>query len=254
MKGFDFFSDVLTSEIIDAAEKIKEVSHGIFFDNNKKVYKDSSSSDLTTQAATSYAILGGIKGSENYKELFYNITNPENLDAIPVGENQEQENSVPDFTKILPAATMYGATVTARAMLLKGLYNEALSYINTVWGDFRGLPTLPELRRNGKNNTMCHGWSASPAYLLPMFILGVRPLKEGYKEAIFHIPEIDPAAISSVSGTVITPFGNIEAAWTNSNGFVKADVSVPLGVKLTIKYKEKEYLLTEGANTIYIKA
>ena len=101
---------------------------------------------------------------------------------------------------------------------------------------------------------MCHGWSASPAYLLPMFILGVRPIKEGYKEAVFHIPEIDAKLIDSVSGSVITPFGNIEAAWTNHNGFVKADVSVPLGVKLTVKYKEKEYLLKNGANTVYFKA
>lgn len=254
MKEFDFFNDIITPEILAAVEKMREVSHEIFFDKEKKVYRDTSCSKLTTQAATSYAVLGNIKGSENYKELFNNITDEKMLDAIPIGENQENENGEPDLNKILPAATMYGATVTARAMFVKGLYSEGLKYLTEVWGEFAHLPTLPELRRNGANNTACHGWSASPAYLLPMYILGIRPLKEGYNEALFNIPHFDNDEITSSKGSVITPKGEIKAAYTKYEGFIKADVFVPKDIKLTVKYKEKEYLLIEGANTVYIKA
>lgn len=254
MKELDFFNDIITPEILVAVEKIREVSHEIFFDKEKKVYRDTSCSKLTTQAATSYAVLGNIKGSENYKELFNNITDEKMLDAIPIGENQENENGEPDLNKILPAATMYGATVTARTMFIKGLYSEGLKYLTEVWGEFAHLPTLPELRRNGANNTACHGWSASPAYLLPMYILGIRPLKEGYNEALFQIPNFENNEVTGANGSVITPKGEIKAAYTKYEGFIKADVFVPKDIKLTVKYKEKEYLLIEGANTVYIKA
>ena len=87
-----------------------------------------------------------------------------------------------------------------------------------------------------------------------MFILGVRPLKEGYNEALFQIPNFENNEVTSANGSVITPKGEIKAAYAKYEGFIKADVFVPAGIKFTVKYKEKEYLLNEGANTVYLKA
>lgn len=54
--------------------------------------------------------------------------------------------------------------------------------------------------------SLCHAWGASPIYLLGKYYLGVKPVKEGYKE--FSITP-DLGGLKWMEGTVPTPNGEI---------------------------------------------
>lgn len=251
MAQFRFFDDVVDDALLERVDKLKKVCRDLFWDDNKQVYRDSTASRLTTQAASAYAVISGVCEPERAPALLRRITDETLLDAIPVGENQENENSAPDETRILPAATMYGATVVCRAMFESGMFTQALNYIRTVWGDFEGLPTLPELRRNGSNNTMCHGWSASPAFLLPMYVLGLRPELDG--SVLFAPPTLCPATLPQAKGSMATPHGTVYAQWTRCDHFLKADVTLPAGLTLKFTYCGIEHTLTrEGSHTLFV--
>ena len=67
--------------------------------------------------------------------------------------------------------------------------------------------------------SLCHAWGASPIYLLGKYYLGVKPVKEGYKEFT-----IAPAlgGLRWMEGTVPTPNGNIHVYMDNKTIKVKA--------------------------------
>lgn len=54
--------------------------------------------------------------------------------------------------------------------------------------------------------SLCHAWGASPIYLLGKYYLGVKPVKEGYKE--FSITPV-LGGLKWMEGSVPTPNGNI---------------------------------------------
>jgi alpha-L-rhamnosidase len=54
--------------------------------------------------------------------------------------------------------------------------------------------------------SLCHAWGASPIYLLGKYYLGVRPVREGYKE--FSITPV-LGGLKWMEGDVPTPGGNI---------------------------------------------
>lgn len=253
MAKIPFFNDVVDEALLKKVQHLKLLCRDLFWDAEKQVYRDCSTSRLTTQGANAYAVLGGICPRENIPQLLHRITDECLLDDIPVGENQENENSAPDESKILPAATMYGATAVCRAMLENGMTAEGLRYMRHVWGDFEGLPTLPELRRNGTNNTMCHGWSAAPAFLLPMYVLGLRPLENGCKHILFAPPCLDPDMLSQAKGSMPTPLGTIYAQWCRIGDFLRAEFVIPTGVTLTLSFSNQDYLFTQAGNhTVYL--
>ncbi|MEO5182816.1 alpha-L-rhamnosidase C-terminal domain-containing protein, partial [Bacteroides ovatus] len=67
--------------------------------------------------------------------------------------------------------------------------------------------------------SLCHAWGASPIYLLGKYYLGVKPVKEGYKE--FAITPV-LGGLKWMEGTVPTPNGNIHVYMNSKTMKVKA--------------------------------
>ena len=67
---------------------------------------------------------------------------------------------------------------------------------------------------------LCHAWGASPIYLLGKYYLGVKPVKEGYKEF-----SIAPAlgGLKWMEGTVPTPNGDIQVYMDSKTIKVKSN-------------------------------
>ncbi len=258
MAQMDFFKDVLSEKLLNDMAELKLKCREIFYDESRGVFLDGGKREtgldpLSTQGANSYAVISGVCEDSYSKELLLKITDDENLDEVPIGENQGLSQFTPNKEKILPAGTMYGATIVCRALFEKGLHERAMEYILDVWGPFDGEPTLPELRRNGGNNTMCHGWSGAPAFLLPMYVLGLRPETNGWKTAIFEPVDVSEETLCEANGTVETPYGRLSAQWTRCDGFMKASVVLPEGITMKIRFKGKEILFAEkGEHCIYI--
>lgn len=258
MASMGFFKNSLSEELISMISELKTKCRDIFYEKERGVFLDGGKREvgldpLSTQGANAYAVISGICEKENATDLLMKITDPAELDEVPIGENQGQEVFVPDKTKILPAGTMYGANIVCKALFEKGLHERGLEYMKEVWGPFEGLPTLPELRRNGSNNTMCHGWSGAPAFLLPMYVLGLRPETNGWKTAIFEPADVSAELLSEANGTVETPYGRISAQWTRCENFMKVTFNVPDGITLKLRYRGKEYVYgTKGEYCVYL--
>ena len=67
--------------------------------------------------------------------------------------------------------------------------------------------------------SLCHAWGASPIYLLGKYYLGVKPVKEGYKE--FAIAPV-LGGLKWMEGTVPTPNGDIHVYMNGKTMKVKA--------------------------------
>ncbi len=61
----------------------------------------------------------------------------------------------------------------------------------------------------------CHAWGGGPAWILPKHVLGIVPLKPGFRQVRFR-PGISFA--NSCRGTVPTPFGPIKVEWSIGDG------------------------------------
>ena len=94
----------------------------------------------------------------------------------------------------------------------------------------RGATSFWETRRGAADfdgaGSLCHGWSAIPAYLFGAHVLGVRPVEPGF--AVFRVA---PAAsgVEAASGRVATPRGPIEVAWRRTGRGYEGQVRHPAG-------------------------
>ncbi len=83
------------------------------------------------------------------------------------------------------------------------LYNGATSFWETLRGayDFAGAGSL------------CHGWSAVPAYIYQTYLLGVKPIEPGFRKFL-----VNPlfVKVPSAKGTIPTPAGSIRVSWEKS--------------------------------------
>ena len=67
--------------------------------------------------------------------------------------------------------------------------------------------------------SLCHAWGASPIYLLGKYYLGVKPVKEGYKE--FAVSPV-LGGLKWMEGSVPTPNGDIRVYMDKKTIRVKA--------------------------------
>jgi hypothetical protein len=68
----------------------------------------------------------------------------------------------------------------------------------------------------------CHAWGSLALYELPTVILGVRPAAPGYEKIEVHPV---PGMLTSASGTVHTPRGNLNVSWKKSESGIDLQIS-----------------------------
>jgi hypothetical protein len=100
-----------------------------------------------------------------------------------------------------------------------------------------GLKTTIEMPEPTRSD--CHAWGAHPIYHTYASLLGIRPT-----DANFSRVQINPAvsSLEELSGTLVTPRGNIIAS---INGKV-LDVSLPDGLPATIIFGKRTINVTGG--------
>lgn len=158
-------------------------------------------------------------------------------------------------------STFYGYYML-EAMAMAGDYNKALSIISDYWGgmldlgattfwedfnyaDLERSTRIDEITQDNKGydihamggdycykglrHSFCHGWASGPTAWLSKHVLGIVPVKPGFKEV-----RIEPhlGDLEWVKGTFPTPYGTISVHhYKDSNGDIKSIVDLPIGVK-----------------------
>ena len=134
----------------------------------------------------------------------------------------------------VPTGTPWMWSLGALMALRAGHAEQVLAGIRWHWGRMldHGATTAWEMFEGGHRpglptRSWCHGWSAGPAWLLPAYILGVRPAAPGWKKAL-----IDPVPgdLEWAEGRVPTPHGVIEVAWEKTSAGLKLNAKLPKGI------------------------
>jgi len=93
----------------------------------------------------------------------------------------------------------------------------------TAWELFAGFEGMA----GWWTRSWCHAWSAYPAYLLPAYALGIRPLAVGFTHALIAPQLCD---LAWVEGRVPTPHGPISLRAEQSALAWLAQITLPPGV------------------------
>lgn len=125
----------------------------------------------------------------------------------------------PDALKI---TTPYMRFYELEALCSLGEHDFVMKEIRNYWGGMLELDATSFWEKYNPNEkgtehlamygrpygkSLCHAWGASPIYLLGKYYLGVKPLKEGYKE--FSITPV-LSDLEWMEGSVPTPNGDIK--------------------------------------------
>ncbi|NDV64724.1 alpha-L-rhamnosidase C-terminal domain-containing protein [Bacteroides sp. 224] len=151
-------------------------------------------------------------------------------------DNQKQaiKKSVLLNDDILKITTPYMRFYELEALCALGEQEEVMKEMKAYWGGMLRLGATsfwekynPEesgtqhLAMYGRpyGKSLCHAWGASPIYLLGKYYVGVRPIKEGYKEF-----EINPVlgGLEWMESNVPTPNGDIKVYMDERTIKVKA--------------------------------
>ncbi len=124
--------------------------------------------------------------------------------------------------EVVPVGSPWFLFFTLETLFQEGLANDALTILREQWnrmlekGATSFWETFPGHIGSGHwSRSLCHGWSAAPAYFLSTQVLGVKPAAPGYSR-ITIAPQ--PFNLQWAEGIVPTPRGPVTVSWK-----IKAD-------------------------------
>ena len=186
------------------AATLKAKLETTFWNASKQALVHNSINGVQSDAVTRYA---------NMFSVFFNYLTPEKQQAI--------KHSVLLNDSILKITTPYMRFYELEALCALGELETVMQEMKAYWGGMlkEGATSFWEKSNPEESGTqhlsmygrpygksLCHAWGASPIYLLGKYYLGVKPVKEGYKE--FSITPV-LGGLKWMEGSVPTPNGNI---------------------------------------------
>lgn len=104
-----------------------------------------------------------------------------------------------------------------KEMFSKNLHSDS----STLWEHPDGADWIPAA-------SLCHAWSAASVYYSGAYLLGVTPLKPGFKE---FLVKPYPGTVKHAKGEIPTPAGMIKIEWTCIENAIELQVHAPAGLK-----------------------
>jgi alpha-L-rhamnosidase len=125
---------------------------------------------------------------------------------------------------VIRLGTPFWSYYALLALMESNRTNEAIEYIRLCWGLMleHGATSCWEMW--DRHTSLCHGWSAAPAMILPAYVLGVSPLRPGFKRFAVR-PR--PGDLAWAKGRVPTTHGIIKASWKIQDGKFILNLNVP---------------------------
>jgi hypothetical protein len=141
--------------------------------------------------------------------------------------------------EIVPVGSPWFLFFTLETLFQEGLSNDALTILREQWNRMleKGATTFWEtfpghIGSGHWSRSLCHGWSAAPAYFLSTQVLGVKPIEPGYSR-VRIAPQ--PVNLTWAEGVVPTPRGPISVSWRlNDSGRLDVEYDAPEGCEVEV--------------------
>jgi alpha-L-rhamnosidase len=207
-------------------DQLKKTIMAKYWDPSRKLLADRKEKDVFSQHANALAILTGL------------FTPPQSAEAAKL--------LLSDNT--LAPASIYFKYYLHQALTKAGLGNDYLAWLDK-WREniAMGLTTWAETSDIDKTRSDCHAWGASPNIEFYRTLLGIDSDAFGFSKV-----KIEPhlGAITSISGTMPHPRGEIAVSYQSENGQWKARIDLPKSVTGKLVWKGKTIALEEGTNDL----
>lgn len=144
--------------------------------------------------------------------------------------------------QVVPVGSPWFLFFTLETLFAQGCDDAAMNILRNQWNRMleKGATTFWEtfpgtsfMGQGGHwSRSLCHGWSAGPAYFLSTQVLGVRSLSPGFEQI-----QIAPKrfGLSWASGTIPTPRGAVSVRWRiDSEGKMAVEYDVPNGCQVEV--------------------
>ncbi|MCL2472957.1 MAG: hypothetical protein FWF26_04695, partial [Treponema sp.] len=182
-------------------QKVKTAFNASFWDSEEDMYfsfTDPEKAGHYAELTQSLALCAHIPSDERRKILLARLAEKDN-GLVPCTVS----SLIFKYEALLEDADVYAATVFEDISAKWGymLFNRATSFWETLSGpgDFGGAGSL------------CHGWTAIPAYFYFAYLLGIKPLKPGFAEYA-----VSPVKLPyEAGGSIMTPRGKINSKVKN---------------------------------------
>lgn len=110
---------------------------------------------------------------------------------------------------------------------IKNRWGEMLSYDSTTcWEVFPGFYEVSRTR------SYCHSWSASPAYFMIRYVLGVERVEEGFGKIRLNVPK---TSLRWSRGTLPTPKGPVHVEWEKKGNSGEYRLRLPENMEVEVK-------------------
>ena len=191
-------------KFVELSEDLRNKLLPAFWNKEKKAFVNSRLQGVQSEEVTRYA---------NMFAIFYNYLNEQ--------QKKDIKTSVLLNDSVTRIITPYMRFYEMEALCSIGEQENVLKDIKSYWGGMlrEGATSFWEKYNPQERGTqhyamynrpygksLCHAWGASPIYLLGKYYLGVKPVKEGYKE--FAITPV-LGGLKWMEGSVPTPHGDI---------------------------------------------
>ena len=141
------------------------------------------------------------------------------------------------------------------ATFMKGYIREALRDISSAWGKMLDADSrtcwerldVPEMNAThyyDATGSFCHGWTSSPAWQLPAWIVGIRPEDDGFRKMTVA-PNLD--LLDFAEASVPTKDGDITARVERDGKATVLYLSLPASVEeCTVKWDDDHAVTVKG--------
>lgn len=119
----------------------------------------------------------------------------------------------------------------------KGGIQQVLNDIKVKWGRMLDYDSttcwevFPGFYEVSRTRSYCHSWSASPAYFMIRYLLGIEETDKGFREIRISLPDTE---LKWCRGTLPTPHGMIHVEWDKKEGG-RYSIRLPEGIRYKVK-------------------
>jgi hypothetical protein len=191
-----------------AAAKLKTAVNATLWDAAAGQYRDNPASDLHPQDGNALAVWYGLAPADRAARVSASLSTNWNTFGATTPENGGQISTFPGSMEV-QAHLVAGDSTRALDLIRREwgyMLNSPLGTASTFW---EGYLANGQFGYGGPYMSAAHGWATGPTSALSFYVLGIRPTTIGGG----YLVHPGPGDLTSTSGSLRTPLGDIKLAW-----------------------------------------